>query len=243
MHLIHFPLLTPFPGSSDGKESACSAGDLGLTPGLGRSPGGGHDNPLQYSCLENPMDWGAWWASVHGVQRVGHDWATKHNTAQSFYWLSRWLSGEESFFLSGDIGDTGSIPGLGRSPGGGHGYPLQYSCVGNPMDRGAWQVKPMGWWRVGLDLSTKPLPLILQESCSITFIQPLWEFVLCWYSVFVIFLNIINIMSYYLWLIIQFLYFMCFSHNNLLSTWRLYVVLLSTVLLFSRGIYYSACVT
>ena len=43
-----------FPGDSDGKKSACCAGDLGLTPGLGRSPGGGHGNPLQYSCLENP---------------------------------------------------------------------------------------------------------------------------------------------------------------------------------------------
>ena len=45
-----------FPGGSDGKESACNAGDLGLIPGLGRSPGGGNDNPLQYSCLGNPMD-------------------------------------------------------------------------------------------------------------------------------------------------------------------------------------------
>ena len=43
-----------FPGGSDGKESACNAGNLGLIPGLGRSPGGGHGNPLQYSCLENP---------------------------------------------------------------------------------------------------------------------------------------------------------------------------------------------
>ena len=43
-----------FPGGSDGKEPTCNAGDLGLTPGLGRSPGGGHGNPLQYSCLENP---------------------------------------------------------------------------------------------------------------------------------------------------------------------------------------------
>ena len=48
-----------FPGGSDGKESACDAGDLGSIPGLRRSPGGGHGNPLQYSCLENPMDGGA----------------------------------------------------------------------------------------------------------------------------------------------------------------------------------------
>ena len=55
-----------------GKESACNAGatgDLGLIPGSGRSLGGGHGNPLQYSCLENPMDRGAWWAIVHKVTK------------------------------------------------------------------------------------------------------------------------------------------------------------------------------
>ena len=52
-----------FPGSSVGKESACSAGDPGSIPGSGRSPGEGYGNPLQYSCLENPMDRGAWWAT------------------------------------------------------------------------------------------------------------------------------------------------------------------------------------
>ena len=49
--------------------SACNAGDLGSIPGSGRSPGGGHGNPLQYSCLENPVDRGAWWATVHGVAK------------------------------------------------------------------------------------------------------------------------------------------------------------------------------
>ena len=52
---------------------ACSAGDLGSIPGLGRSPGEGNNNPLQYSCLENPMGRGAWRATVHGVTRVRHD--------------------------------------------------------------------------------------------------------------------------------------------------------------------------
>ena len=56
-----------FPSSSNDKESACNAGDLGLIPGLERSPGGGHGNPLQYSCLESPMSRGAWWDAVHGV--------------------------------------------------------------------------------------------------------------------------------------------------------------------------------
>ena len=54
-------------GGSEVKASACNAGDLGSIPGSGRSPGEGNGNPLQYSCLENPMDGGAWWATVHGV--------------------------------------------------------------------------------------------------------------------------------------------------------------------------------
>ena len=56
-----------FPGDSAGKESACNAGDMGSIPGLGGSPGEGHGTLLQYSCLENPMDRGVWWVTVHGV--------------------------------------------------------------------------------------------------------------------------------------------------------------------------------
>ena len=62
------------------KEFACSAGDkgdVGSIPGLGRSPKEGNGNPLQYSCLENPMDRGAWWAMAHGVASIGHNLATK----------------------------------------------------------------------------------------------------------------------------------------------------------------------
>ena len=64
------------PDWFSGKAPACQAGDTGdvvLIPGLGRSPGGGNDNLLQYSCLENPMDRGACWAIVHGVARVRHN--------------------------------------------------------------------------------------------------------------------------------------------------------------------------
>ena len=69
-----------FPGGSDGKASAYNAGDPGSIPGLGRSSGEGNGNPLQYSCLENPMDRGPWWAIVHGV--------TKSRTRLSdFTWL------------------------------------------------------------------------------------------------------------------------------------------------------------
>ena len=58
-----------FPCGSDSKESACNAGDPGSIPGSGRSPGEGNSNPLQYSCLENPIDREAWWATVHGVTK------------------------------------------------------------------------------------------------------------------------------------------------------------------------------
>ena len=66
-------------GGSDGKASAYDAGDLGSIPGLRRSPGEGNGNPLQYSCLGNPMDRGAWRATVHGVARVRHDLAINHH--------------------------------------------------------------------------------------------------------------------------------------------------------------------
>ena len=59
------------------KNLPVSAGDLGLMPGSGRSPGEGNDNPVQYSCLGNPMGRGAWSARVHGIARVGHDLGTK----------------------------------------------------------------------------------------------------------------------------------------------------------------------
>ena len=61
MHIVDFP------GGSDGKVSVYNAGDPGSIPGLGRSPGEGNGNPLQHYCLENPMDRGAWKATVHGV--------------------------------------------------------------------------------------------------------------------------------------------------------------------------------
>ena len=58
-----------FPGGLEVKAPVCNAGDLGSIPGSGRFPGEGNGNPLQYSCLENPMDRGTWWATVHGVAK------------------------------------------------------------------------------------------------------------------------------------------------------------------------------
>ena len=66
-----------FPCRLGGKESAFNAGDLGSILGSGRLPGEGNGNPLQYACLENPMDRGDWQTRVHGVARIGHDLATK----------------------------------------------------------------------------------------------------------------------------------------------------------------------
>ena len=63
------PVFLGFPGDSDGKESACNVGDPGSIPGLGKSPGEGNGNPLQYSCLENPVNRAAWQATVHGVEK------------------------------------------------------------------------------------------------------------------------------------------------------------------------------
>ena len=211
-----------FLGVSDSKESACNPGDTGLIPGSRRSLGEGNGNPLQYSCLENSMDRGAWRATVHGVtvSDTVRDWT--HAQLQSKRWLdegewprrlwslgcltrslqwwSFWLLRETHWnrqrnwgserrdgflevpdFVSGsagiwiqsgwgfqfpsvhstpgqwnrdscslalwllvpkestcNAGDANSISGSGRSPGVGNGNSLQYSCLGNPMDRGAW---------------------------------------------------------------------------------------------------------
>ena len=67
-----------FPGGSGDKECACNAGDLGLIPGSGGSPGEGNSYPLQYSCLENSMDRGACWATVHGVTMSGTGLSDSH---------------------------------------------------------------------------------------------------------------------------------------------------------------------
>ena len=68
-HRLPTPVSLGFPDGSDSKESACNVGDLGSIPGSGRPPGGGHGNPLQYSCPENHMDRGAWQATVHGITK------------------------------------------------------------------------------------------------------------------------------------------------------------------------------
>ena len=85
MTFCHLPLYwAGFPLSSFGKESACSAGDPGSSPGSGRSPEEGNGNPLQGSYMGNPMDRGVWRAVVHEVARIRHDLATKER--ERLYW-------------------------------------------------------------------------------------------------------------------------------------------------------------
>ena len=124
-----------FPGSTVVKNLPANVGDArdaGSIPGLERFPGAGNDNPLQYSFLENFIDRGAWQSM--GSQWVGHNWAIEHTHKRGKGFPGGSLGKE----LACNAGDAGLIPESGWSPGGGHGNPLQYSCLENPVDRGAW---------------------------------------------------------------------------------------------------------
>ena len=121
------------------KNPPANAGDMkdmGLIPGSGRSTGGGHGNPLQYSCLENPMDRGAW-------HKIAKSWTRlkqlNTNTIYTSWAFQVVLMVKNPPANDGATRDAGLIPGSERSPGGGQGSPLQYSCLKNPMDRGACQ--------------------------------------------------------------------------------------------------------
>ena len=149
-------IIMDFPGGSDGKASTCNAGDLCSIPGSGRSPGEGNDNPLQYSCLENPMDRGDLWATAHGATK-SKTWATNtfpllQTSLGALCQLASVSQVGKQLLLAcnpgsvlknspasvGDRWDMDSIPGSGRSPGEGNGNPLQYSCLENPTDGGDW---------------------------------------------------------------------------------------------------------
>ena len=108
--------------------------DMGSIPGSGRSPGGGHGNPLQYSCRQNHMDRGAWWATVHSVTK-SQTWLKWLSKYIRIIGLPRWLNGKESACNAGDVC---SVLGLRRSPREGNDNPVQYSCLGDPTDRRAW---------------------------------------------------------------------------------------------------------
>ena len=93
------PVGMGFPGGSNSKESTFNSGDPCSIPGLGRSPGGGHGNPLQYSCLENPHGQGS--LVCMGSQRVGHNWATKHCTVGRwpFHFVDSLLHCAKAFYF------------------------------------------------------------------------------------------------------------------------------------------------
>ena len=113
------------------------------------SIGEGNGNPLQCSCLESPRDGGAWWAAVYGVaqsrtrlKRLSSSSSTILMYFLTFHItsvLSWWLSGKDTTRSTGNTGHESSFPGLGRSPGGDNGNPLQCSCQENPMDQRAWR--------------------------------------------------------------------------------------------------------
>ena len=98
-----------FPGGSDGKESALNPGDPGLIPLSGRSPGGGNGNPIQYSCLENPMDRGTWWAAVRGV--------TKSQTQLSYFTFTLHFHALEKEMATHSSILAWRIPGMGETSG------------------------------------------------------------------------------------------------------------------------------
>ena len=120
--------------------NARDTGDAGWIPGSGRSPEEGSSNPLQYSCLGNPMDRGAWQATVHGVTKS----QTQLKRLSTHIHILGFLGGSGSNNLPAKQETPGLIPELGRSPRKGNGNALQYSCLENPTGRGAWQATVHG---------------------------------------------------------------------------------------------------
>src|SRR5574337_1309236 len=106
-----FPLKSQkgFPGGSEVKASACNAEDLGSIPGSGRYPGEGNGNPLQYSCLENPLGGGAWWAAVHGVDNSRTRLSDFTLLFTFMHWRRKWHP--TPVFLPGESQGRGSLVG------------------------------------------------------------------------------------------------------------------------------------
>ena len=147
-------LVVKKPPANAGKTSDVGGG--GSIPGSGRSPGVGNGNPLQYSCLENPMDRGGWQATILGITK-SWTWLSTHThtpdyTLSLFWTLSGFPGGSGGKESACNAGDLGLIPGLGRSPGGRH---------GNPDKRcGGWGFNP--WVRkIPWSRKWQPTPVFL----------------------------------------------------------------------------------
>ena len=116
LSFLYSPILTSrgFPGGSEVKASAWNVGDPASIPGSGRSPGDGNGNPLQYSCLENPTEGGAWWATVHGVAK---SWTrlSDFTFTLHFHALEKEMATHSSVLawrVSG-TGEPGGLPSMG----------------------------------------------------------------------------------------------------------------------------------
>ena len=147
-----------FPSGSVVKNLPANAGaaeDVGSISGSGRSPGRGHGNPLQYSCLENPMDRGTWRATVHGVAK-SQTWLSDWACTWSFLWVGLLVATGKTSQVTWDLNCDKLHLNLGVRyslyPEKAMAPHLQYSCLENPMDRGAWKASvhgvPEGWTRL-----------------------------------------------------------------------------------------------
>ena len=154
--LTHLPPAVPW-SEEPGRPHPRGREELGTTERLHfhfslSCIGEGHGNLLRCSCLENPRDGGAWWAAVSGVEQSWTRLKRLSSSSSSSIRASQvLLVVKNPSANAGDVRDLGSIPGLGRSPGGGTGNPLQHSCLENPMDRQSLAGHPIGLQRIGHD--------------------------------------------------------------------------------------------
>ena len=131
--------------------------------------GEGNGNPLQCSCLETPRDGGAWWAAVYGVAQS----RTRLKPLSSSSSSMGFPGGSDSKLSTCNAGDLGSSPESGRSPVEGNGYTLQYSCLENSMDRGAWQAIVQGVAESDMTEQltlSHPISSLISSICEVQFL-------------------------------------------------------------------------
>ena len=155
----YFIYIKGFPRSSVGKASACNAGDLGAIPGSGISPGEGNGNPLQYSFQENSMDRGAWKATVYEVVKsLPAVWEMQVRSLGREYPLEKEMATHSSI-LAWKIPRMEESSRLQSTESQRVRYdlasPLQYSCLENPMNRGAWWASGHGIAKNQTQLATE----------------------------------------------------------------------------------------